>query len=159
LLNEIERGKSYLEFHDSAHRRIARLLSEFELVKTSAEETYAKGYNQCFFPCGVEHYIGLQAHDVGGYMMDCTGREFTRDARYLLLRLNRPMEQDIVFTVEPGIYLIDQLLNQHADNPDFNWSRINQLKPYGGFRLEDCIALTAQGVENLSQRGFQQLGH
>lgn len=157
LLKEIQLGKSYLEFHDSAHRRIAKLLSDFELVNTSPEETYEKGYNRCVFPCGVGHYIGLQVHDVGGYLADCSGNELPRDPRYPFLRLNRPMEQDIVFTVEPGIYLIDQLLKPHADNPDFNWSRINQLKPYGGFRLEDCIALTADGVENLSQQGFDQL--
>lgn len=157
LLDEIKIGKPYLELHDSAHRRLSKLLSEFELVNCSADETYDKGYSQLVFPCGVGHYIGAQVHDVGGYLANPQGITLNKDSRYPFLRLMRPIEENIVFTVEPGIYLIDQLLNPQKDNPDFNWKRINQLKPFGGFRLEDSIAVTKNGIENLSVDAFEKL--
>lgn len=158
LLSEIALGKSYLEFHDSSHQRIAHLLSDFGLVNCSAEDAYQKGYSRVFFPCGVGHYIGLQVHDIGGYLAEEGDKELARDERYPFLRLNRPMEDRIVFTVEPGIYFIDMLLAQHQNNPDFNWQKINELKVFGGFRMEDSIALHNGKIENLSQNAFDKLG-
>ena len=155
LLDEISIGKPYLSIHDSAHRRLSNLLAEFDLVNCSGEDAYVKGYSQLVFPCGVGHYIGAQVHDVGGYLKNREGEQLNKDARYPFLRLMRPIEENIVITIEPGIYLIDQLLNQVRGNSDFNWSRIEQFKPFGGFRLEDCLAITKDGVENLSSPGFE----
>ena len=157
LLEEIALGKSYLEFHDSAHRRISQLLSDFDIVRCSGEQAYERGYSRVFFPCGVGHYIGLQVHDVGGYLANSGEQLLNKDPRYPYLRLMRPMEENTVFTVEPGIYFIDMLLAQHKDNADFNWSNIDMFKQFGGFRMEDCIALTQGKVENLSQQAFDEL--
>ena len=157
LLGEIELGHSYLAFHDSAHRRIAKLLSDFNIVNCSPSQTYERGYSRVFFPCGVGHYIGLQVHDVGGYLANEGKTLLERDERYPFLRLNRPMEDGVVFTVEPGIYFIDMLLAEHKNNPDFNWQNIELYKQFGGFRMEDCIALHQGKVENLSQQAFDKL--
>lgn len=157
LLDEIKLGGDYLKFHDSSHRRISKLLSKFELVKGTPEQVYAGGYSRLFFPCGTGHYIGLQVHDIGGYLADDSGKLLDKDPRYPYLRMRRPMEKNTVFTVEPGIYFIRQLLNTvHAD-PKMNWNKINHFSQYGGFRLEDSIAITKNGAENLSQRAFDQL--
>ena len=67
------------------------------------------------------------------------------------------MEKQTVFTVEPGIYFIAQLLETVKDNPDFNWNRIEEFKPYGGFRLEDSIAMNQSKIENLSINAFNKL--
>jgi len=154
LIDEIQIGKPYLSIHDSAHRRLSNLLAEFDIVNCSGEDAYVKGYSQLVFPCGVGHYIGTQVHDVGGYLKNRDGERLKKDPRYPYLRLMRPIEENTVFTIEPGIYLIDQLLDQVKDNKDFNWNRIDQLKPFGGFRLEDSLSVTAKGVENLSVPGF-----
>lgn len=156
LLGEISLDKSYLAFHDSSHRRMAKLLSQFGLLNCSAEKAYEHGYSRVFFPCGTGHYIGLQVHDIGGYLSENGLNESVRDPRYPFLRLNRPMENNVVFTVEPGIYFIDMLLEQHKDNPDFNWSRINHFKSFGGFRMEDSIAMVNGKPENLSQQAFDE---
>jgi len=154
LVDDIQIGKPYLALHDSAHRKLSHLLSEFDIVNCSGEDAYRKGYSQLFFPCGTGHYIGLQVHDVGGHLANDKGELLNKDPRYPFLRMLRPIEQNTVFTVEPGIYFIDQLLYQMRGNPDFNWTRIEQLKAFGGFRMEDCLAVTRQGVENLSEPGF-----
>ncbi len=157
LLNEIEIGYGYFDFHDSAHRRIATLLSQFDIVKCNPESAYQKGYSQLFFPCGVGHYIGTQVHDVGGHLANNQGKQLEKDSRYPYLRLLRKMEKNTVFTVEPGIYFIDQLLKTVEGNSDFNWNRIEQFKPYGGFRLEDSIAMNDGAIENLSVNAFTAL--
>lgn len=157
LLDEIKLGKDYLEFHDSSHRRISKLLSQFELIKLSPEETYEKGYSRLVFPCGTGHYIGLQVHDIGGYLANPQGDMLAKDERYPYLRLRRPMELNTVFTVEPGIYFIQQLLKTVKDHKEVNWSKIEHFSQFGGFRYEDCIAITDKGVENLSQQGFDSL--
>ena len=157
LLDEIKLGKDYLEFHDSSHRRISKLLSQFELINLSPEETYEKGYSRLFFPCGTGHYIGLQVHDVGGYMADPQGELLAKDERYPYLRLRRPMEMNTVFTVEPGIYFIQQLLKTIKGDNKVNWTKLEHFSQFGGFRYEDCIAITDKGVENLSQQGFDSL--
>lgn len=157
LLDEIKLGHDYLAFHDSSHRRLSKLLSQFGLVKCSAEEAYEKGYSRTVFPCGTGHYIGLQVHDIGGYQANRDGDLLDKDPRYPFLRLRRPMEANTVFTVEPGIYFIRQLLNSLQNDPNMNWSKINHFSQFGGFRYEDCIAITDEGVENLSQQGFNAL--
>ena len=157
LLDEIKIGKDYLEFHDSSHRRISKLLSQFELIKLSPEETYEKGYSRLFFPCGTGHYIGLQVHDIGGYLANPQGDLLDKDKRYPYLRLRRPIETNTVFTVEPGIYFIQQLLKSVKDDKNINWSKLNHFSQFGGFRYEDCIAVTEEGIENLSQVGFDSL--
>ena len=154
LLDEISLGKSFLSLHDSAHQKIANLLAQFKIVNCSAEAAYEKGYTQLFFPCGTGHYIGAQVHDVGGYLANEQGQMLAKDARCPFLRLLRPIEENIVFTVEPGIYFIDQLLAQVSGNSDFNWQQISQFKQFGGFRMEDCLSITKNGIENLSQNGF-----
>lgn len=150
LLAEIEIGKPYLQFHDSAHKRIANMLSEFDIVRCSGEDAYEKGYSQLFFPCGVGHYIGAQVHDVGGYLASEQGETLDKDSRYPFLRLMRPIENNIAFTVEPGIYFIETLLKQHKTNKDFNWSLIEHLSQFGGFRLEDTVIMNNGEAENIS---------
>ena len=150
LLSEIELGKSFLEFHDSAHKKMTEILCQFDVLNCSVEKAYDKGYSQRFFPCGVGHYIGAQVHDVGGYLANEQGDSLNKDPRYPFLRLMRPMEQNIAFTVEPGIYFIDSILKHEQQNTDFNWKVIESLKPFGGFRLEDTIIMNASGAENIS---------
>ena len=157
LLDDIQINKSFVELHDKAHRGIAKLLSDFEMINCSPEETHTKGYSQLFFPCGTGHYIGAQVHDVGGQLANANGEKLKPDERYPFLRLLRPIENHTVFTIEPGIYFIDQLLNKERGNPDFNWQQINAFQAFGGFRLEDCISVTEKGIENLSIDGFNSL--
>jgi len=63
-------------------------------------------------------------------------------------------------TVEPGIYFIDSLLNAaRADQraSRINWARVESLKPFGGIRIEDDVAITPTGCENLTRDAFQAL--
>jgi Xaa-Pro dipeptidase len=62
-----------------------------------------------------------------------------------------------VVTVEPGFYLIDQLLNEAKLKPIgrmIEWQRVEQLKPFGGIRIEDNVVARHGASENLTRRGF-----
>ncbi|MBY6064854.1 Xaa-Pro dipeptidase [Pseudidiomarina sediminum] len=158
LLAEIKPGVDYYQLHVSQHLKIAQVLSDFELVRGSAESIYESGISSAFFPHGLGHFIGLQVHDVGGFLRNDRGDEFTRDPRHPFLRLLRPVEEGQVFTIEPGLYVIDQLLEAFADAPELNWQRIDELRPYGGVRIEDSIVVGAEGNnENLSRDAFAKL--
>jgi Xaa-Pro dipeptidase len=38
-----------------------------------------------------------------------------------------------------------------------NWRRIDELRPYGGIRVEDDVAVTSSGHENLTRDAFARL--
>jgi Xaa-Pro dipeptidase len=110
-----------------------------------------------FFPHGIGHLLGLQVHDVGGVMGDAQGHERQRPEGHPYLRLTRMLEPGVVVTVEPGIYLIDSLLAAaHADTrrAHINWSVVEELKPYGGVRIEDDVVTTTGAPENLTRDAF-----
>ncbi|CAB0151652.1 Xaa-Pro dipeptidase [Pseudidiomarina piscicola] len=158
LLGEIKPGLDYYQLHVSMHLKVSQLLSEFGFVKGSAESIYEQGFSSAFFPHGLGHFIGLQVHDVGGFLRNDRGDSFDRDVRHPFLRLLRPVEAGQVFTIEPGLYVVDQLLEEHAEAKEMNWDRIAELRPYGGVRIEDSIVVGDNGAnENLTRDAFGKL--
>jgi Xaa-Pro aminopeptidase len=69
------------------------------------------------------HWLGLDAHDVGDYRLEGE---------------HRPLQPGMVFTVEPGIYL--------ANSKDLTDPRFAGI----GVRIEDDVAIEADGYENLT---------
>ena len=60
----------------------------------------------------------------------------------------------MLFTIEPGLYFIEQLLSEHQGNTDFNWLKIEALKPCGGIRIEDTVLVGQENTENLTRPYF-----
>lgn len=159
LIDRIEVGQSYADLHVAQHHNTAQLLHDFGLMNGSVESIVAQGYTRAFFPHGLGHLIGLQVHDVAGHMKNPQGELHQRDPNHPFLRLTRSMEDGQVFTIEPGLYVIDQLLEPYAGNADFNWQRIDELRPYGGVRIEDSVVVSATGKhQNLTRDAFAKLG-
>jgi Xaa-Pro dipeptidase len=112
-----------------------------------------------FFPHGIGHLLGLQVHDVGGVLGDSQGHERKRPEGHPHLRLTRILEPGVVVTVEPGIYLIDSLLAAaHADQrrAHIDWEVVEELKPFGGVRIEDNVVTTASKPENMTRQAFDR---
>jgi Xaa-Pro dipeptidase len=60
----------------------------------------------------------------------------------------------MVLTVEPGLYIIDLLLDGLRDSPAerrVNWDVVRRFAPYGGIRIEDDVRVLDDGVENLTR--------
>lgn len=157
IVAEVSAGVDYASLHIGTHQKIAALLVDVDLAKGSAEALIANGVTSAFFPHGLGHLLGIQVHDVGGFMADESGTLIERPPEHPFLRLTRTLEKDQVLTIEPGIYVIDMLLENLRGTPGhamLNASRIDWLRPYGGIRIEDNVRVLKDGVENLTRDAF-----
>lgn len=160
LVDEVREGVDYRDIHLSAHRRTARVLRGAGLVTGMSEEALvAEGVTKPFFPHGIGHLLGLQVHDVGGFMASETGGVAEKPEGHRYLRLTRPLQAGMVVTIEPGLYFIPMLLRElrasrHAAQVD--WAAVERLSRYGGIRIEDDVACRAAGAapENLTRDAF-----
>ncbi|KZN54838.1 Xaa-Pro dipeptidase [Pseudoalteromonas luteoviolacea] len=154
LGNALEPGKLYGDLHIDCHRRMAQILSDFKVVNLGADEIVEKGISSTFFPHGLGHHIGLQVHDMGGFMADEQGTHQAPPEGHPFLRCTRRIEAGQVFTIEPGLYFIDSLLSdlakgEHAQH--INWDKVEEFKPYGGIRIEDNIIVHEDRLENMTR--------
>jgi Xaa-Pro dipeptidase len=160
LCRRVRAGLDWRSVHLEAHELAARLLKDADIIRCSAEEAVATGVTSVFLPHGIGHLLGLEVHDVGGLMASPEGGEIPRPEGHPYLRLTRILEEGFVVTMEPGIYFIPQLLESaRADQRSvaINWSRVQGLKKFGGIRVEDDLAVTATGSENLTRDAFRSL--
>lgn len=157
LCGEIIAGRDFREVHLTAHRVLGGVLRELDIIDVDADAALELGLTSVFFPHGIGHLLGLQVHDVGGVLGSPGGGERQRPEGHPYLRLTRLLEPGVVVTVEPGLYFIDSLLAKaHAGKPreHIKWNVVEELKPYGGIRIEDNIATTAAAPENLTRDAF-----
>ncbi len=110
-------------FHDTSVRVISEGLIDLGLLKGSLEEVLEKETYRDFYMHGTGHWLGLDVHDVGDYL-DAHDKP-------------RTLEEGMVTTVEPGIYV------QRDLDVDERFKGI-------GVRIEDDILVTASGNDNLT---------
>lgn len=154
LGESLQPGKLYGELHLDCHNRIANILSDFKIVNLDAEAIVEKGITSTFFPHGLGHHLGLQVHDMGGFMADELGTHQAPPKSHPFLRCTRKIEANQVFTIEPGLYFINSLLADLAktdNNKYINWQKVSELKPFGGIRIEDNIIVHTDRLENMTR--------
>jgi Xaa-Pro dipeptidase len=154
----VRAGTDWRDLHLTAHRLIAELLREADVIACDAEVAVESGLSAVFFPHGLGHLLGLQVHDVGGTQAAPEGGDIPRPSGHPYLRLTRVLEEGFVVTMEPGLYFIDSLLAKARANGEgrhINWERVAQFAPFGGIRIEDDLAVTTSGCENLTRDAFR----
>ncbi len=155
LIATLKAGVRYTDYHLQMHQRIAKLLVKFDLVHGISEEALvAEDLTGPFMPHGLGHPLGLQVHDVAGFMQDESGTHLAAPAQYPYLRCTRVIQSGMVLTIEPGFYIIDSLLaplRAGKFSAHFNWQALDALKPYGGIRIEDNVVIHANRVENMTR--------
>jgi Xaa-Pro dipeptidase len=159
LCSGIKPGADWREVHLQAHRLLAGVLREADIITCSADEAVATATTSVFLPHGIGHLLGLEVHDAGGFMRSPDGGDIPRPEGHPYLRLTRALEEGFVVTMEPGLYFIPQLLDAaRADrrSASINWSRVDSLRKFGGIRIEDDLAVTAAGCENLTRNAFRE---
>jgi len=150
---------TYVDATRDALLRIARLLKESGVLNLEPEAAFETGIIHAFMPHRLGHFLGLQVHDVGGDIKDASGANYEPNGRFPRSPLMRPFEAGQVITIEPGLYFIDMLLKPLAQGPHsngVNWAVVEQLKPFGGIRIEDNVLITTTGSENLTRLAFEQ---
>ena len=109
------------DVNDAAQRVMVDGLRELGLVTGSAEAIIESGAHKPFLPHRIGHFLGLDTHDVGWYR---SGGDW------------RPLAPGMVVTIEPGLYIAEDL---GADR------RLAGI----GVRIEDDVLITDSGYEIL----------
>jgi Xaa-Pro dipeptidase len=150
VCRRIRPGMPYEDLHDDTHRLLADVLREVGLGKGSAAELVDRGVTRVFLPHGLGHSLGVCTHDVGMKL-----RPPRPENKYL--RNTSTIEVGQVFTIEPGLYFIDGLLSTlRGDDRErlVDWKLVDELRPFGGIRIEDNVAVLATGIRNLTREAY-----
>ncbi|KAK8814146.1 hypothetical protein WA158_008008 [Blastocystis sp. Blastoise] len=145
-------GVSWVDVHLNANRVGLEGLKKIGIVHGDIEEMMKVNLAAYFMPHGLGHFMGLDVHDVGGYL-HCDERSPLLGLKSL--RTRRVLEHRMLITVEPGIYFIDVLIKKLKADPElakFVDFEVLEKKyyPIGGCRIEcDCF-ITENGCEDIT---------
>jgi Xaa-Pro aminopeptidase len=120
----IKPGNHWNESHDATVKVITKGLVELGLLKGSVNKLIETEAYRDFYMHRAGHWLGMDVHDVGDYKV---GNEW------------RVLEEGMVMTVEPGIYV-------SPDNKKVakKWRGI-------GIRIEDDVLVTKDGCDVLTK--------
>jgi Xaa-Pro aminopeptidase len=152
-------GVEWREVHRLTAVALMEGLKELGLITGDLQEAVAAGVHTMFFPCGVGHMMGLDVHDMEALGEDYVGYTDTirrnPEFGWRYLRLAKAIEPGFVITVEPGIYFIPQLIDQWRAEGKcsrfINYEKVEEYRDFHGVRIEDNIAVTADGCRILGQ--------
>jgi Xaa-Pro dipeptidase len=160
IVSRVQVGVDYRELHIGTHKLLAGVLVDAELATGDPDTLLETGVTSAFFPHGLGHLLGIQVHDVGGFTENESGTTIDPPSGHPFLRLTRVLEEDMVLTIEPGLYAIDMLLANLRGTPaenHVNWATVDWLRPFGGIRIEDNVRVLVNDRENLTRDAFAQL--
>ncbi|MEE8377927.1 MAG: aminopeptidase P family protein [Candidatus Aminicenantaceae bacterium] len=151
-------GIPFRDVHFSACRTLVEGLKDSGFMHGDVDEAVAVGAHALFFPCGTGHMMGLDIHDMenlGEKYVGYAGKEKSTQFGLKSLRLARELEPGFVFTIEPGIYFIPELIDmwkaegRHTEFIDYN--KVESFKDFGGLRNEENFVITENGCRLLGK--------
>jgi len=153
VLAALKPGISYRDMHILANRIVLEDLTAAGVLTGNVDEMMAVNLaGRVFQPHGLGHFIGCDVHDVGGYLDGHPERDTQPGLRSL--RTARQVEEGMVFTIEPGCYFIDFLIDRALQDPELSRfivaDRINEYRGTGGVRIEDDVIVHANHTELMS---------
>ncbi|KAH9376446.1 hypothetical protein HPB48_010615 [Haemaphysalis longicornis] len=153
VLDAIRPGVSWPDMHRLAERRILEGLRSMGVLKGDVNAMMEARLGATFMPHGLGHLMGLDVHDVGGYLSGDPARPTEPGLKSL--RTARTLQAGMVLTVEPGCYFIDVLLDEALESAklkDFLVPEVlRRFRKFGGVRIEDDVLITDDGHEMLTQ--------
>ncbi|MEE6249891.1 MAG: aminopeptidase P N-terminal domain-containing protein [Bdellovibrionota bacterium] len=120
----IKPGTLFSEVQEKAIESLSASLKELEILEESVEEIISQKLYRKYYPHNIGHWIGLDVHDRG---------------KYLIQQESRPLEEGMVLTIEPGLYIPEGDMDAPAEYRGM------------GIRIEDDILVTKDGYENLTK--------
>ncbi|KAK3914010.1 Xaa-Pro dipeptidase [Frankliniella fusca] len=153
VMNSAKPGVSWVDLHRLANEILLRELIAGGLLRGEVKDMIHAGLGAVFQPHGLGHLMGLDVHDVGGYLDKDPPRP--TEPGFNKLRTARVLEAGMVLTIEPGCYFVDHLLDAALADPIKKAflveERLAHFRNFGGVRIEDDVLITETGCENLTQ--------
>ncbi|HOJ08441.1 MAG: aminopeptidase P family protein [Ignavibacteriota bacterium] len=158
-INMIKPDVKHVDVHLTAVKIIAAGLSQLGLMKGDLNSAVKAGAHALFMPHGLGHMMGLDVHDMENLGEDYVGYDNTtkRSDQFGLsyLRLAKELKPGFVFTCEPGIYFIPELIDLWKSQKKFknfiNYDKVEEYRDFGGIRIEDNILVTKTGYKVLGR--------
>ena len=156
-VDKLRPGVPFRDAHIAAATTIVEGMKELGLMRGDAAEAAELGAYALFFPCGLGHMMGLDVHDMENlgeqYVGYADGQVKSRQFGFKSLRLARPLEPGFVFTVEPGIYFIPELMDKWRAEKQFTdficYDKLDAWRDFTGLRNELNYVITADGARQL----------
>jgi Xaa-Pro aminopeptidase len=126
---EVKPGNHWEQPHEAAVRTLVQGFIDLKLCTGTLDAVIESGDYRKFYMHRTGHWLGMDVHDCGDY---------NRDGNW------RQLEPGMVLTVEPGCYI-----RPADDVPESLWNI--------GVRIEDDVAVTAQGCEILTAEAPKQI--
>jgi Xaa-Pro aminopeptidase len=145
-------GVRFRDVHTLACRTLAQGLAGLGLMRGDLDEAVAAGAHALFFQCGTGHMMGLDVHDMedlGEVWVGYQGEPKSTQFGLKSLRLARPLEPGFVFTVEPGLYFIPELVRrwraERRHEAFVDYAVVERWLDFGGVRIEENVAIVPGG--------------
>ena len=159
-ISMLKPGVRYKDIHLAACQKLVEGLTGVNLMKGDAAEAVAAGAHTMFFQCGLGHMLGMDTHDMEDLGEQYVGytdnlKKETSIFGLKSLRLGRELEQGFVVTVEPGIYIIPELIDRWQAEKKYaefiNYDVLGTYRDFGGIRIEDNFLITETGSHLLGK--------
>jgi Xaa-Pro aminopeptidase len=151
-------GVPFREVHLAACRTMVEGLKDLGLMQGDPDEAVAQGAHALFFPCGLGHMLGMDVHDMenlGESWVGYQGQAKSTQFGLKSLRLARPLQPGFVLTVEPGIYLIPELIQRWQRDSHcsafIQYSKLEGYLDFSGIRIEENVVITRDGCRILGK--------
>jgi Xaa-Pro aminopeptidase len=93
--------------------------------------------------------------DLGEVWVGYDGQPKSKQFGLKSLRLAKPLQAGHVFTIEPGIYFIPELIDLWKGQGKFkdfiNWEKVESYRNFGGIRNEEDFVMTKAGAKLLGK--------
>ncbi|MBK8608792.1 MAG: aminopeptidase P N-terminal domain-containing protein [Chitinophagaceae bacterium] len=153
-------GVLFKDVYLNAAQKIVEGMISLGVMKGDPGEAVAAGAHAMFFQCGLGHMIGLDVHDMEDLGEPYVGytTELKKSTQFGMksLRLGRALEPGFTLTVEPGVYMIPQLMDKwKAENKctDYiNYAALETYRDFSGIRVEEDYLITDVGYRLLGKK-------
>ena len=157
VIAALKPGIKYLDLHFLACRILVEVLVQVGFMKGHPEDVVDVGVHTIFFQCGLGHMMGLDVHDMENFVEEYVGYDDQCEKSNAFglksLCLGKELASGFVVTVEPGIYIIPELIKKYKAlgnyNDFINYSFLEKYTDFGGIRIEDDFAITPDGAQLL----------
>jgi Xaa-Pro aminopeptidase len=131
ILEMLKPGIAFKDLQDTGTQMLTEAMLELGLLQGRKSDIIEALEHKRYYPHGIGHWLGMDVHDAG---------------LYLVKGQPRLLEEDMCFTIEPGLYI--------PENDTKAPARYRGI----GIRIEDNLRITRDGYENMTSLVPKEIG-